>query len=43
MTSEWSLDVYYKGLDDPKLAEDTALLEENIRALNAVAQDWQEA
>ena len=43
MTSEWSLDVYYKGLDDPKLAEDTALLEENIRALNAVAQEWQEA
>ena len=30
MYNEWSLDVFYKGIDDPALATDMANLEENV-------------
>lgn len=32
MYNEWSLEVFYKGIDDPALASDLARLEENIAA-----------
>ena len=30
MYNEWSLDIFYKGADDPRLAEDMKKLEENV-------------
>ena len=32
MSYEWSLDVFYKGIDDPNLAADMAKLEEKTAA-----------
>ena len=37
MNSEWSLDVLYKGFDDPRLAQDMAKVDEKIAELNALA------
>ena len=30
MYNEWSLDVFYKGMNDPALASDMAKLEETV-------------
>lgn len=37
MNSEWSLDVLYKGFDDPKYAQDLALLDACIAKVNEFA------
>ena len=37
MNSEWSLDVLYKGFDDPKYAQDLALLDACIAMVNVFA------
>lgn len=33
MNTEWSLEVYYKGYEDPAFAEDFELLQKNAQAL----------
>ena len=39
MNTEWSLEVYYKGYEDPAFAEDFELLQKNAQALeNALGQ-----
>lgn len=38
MNSEWSLDVLYKGFDDPKFTSDMASLDEFIAKVNAFAE-----
>ena len=30
MYNEWSLEIFYKGIDDPALAEDISTLEKNV-------------
>ncbi len=42
MNSEWSLDILYKGFDDPKFAGDMAKLDELIAALNALPAEFPE-
>ena len=37
MNSEWSLDILYKGYDDPKFAADMAKLDERCARLNELA------
>ena len=39
MNSEWSLDVLYKGYDDPQFAEDSAKLDEAIARTNRFADE----
>lgn len=39
MNYEWSLDVLYKGYDDPKFAEDSAKLDEAIARTNRFADE----
>lgn len=39
MNSKWSLDVLYKGYDDPKFAADEARLEQLIKQFSAFAAD----
>lgn len=39
MNKEWSLDVLYKGYDDPKYAEDEKELDELIKELDVFASD----
>lgn len=43
MYNEWSLDILYRGIDDPKLSEDVALLEKAIadykQAIGALSYD----
>lgn len=38
MYDRWSLDIFYKGADDPAISEDMALLESTIAQYNAAAQ-----
>ena len=33
MNTEWSLEVYYKGYEDPAFAEDFELLQKNAQTL----------
>ena len=40
MTKEWSLDVLYTGLDDPKFAADQERLDGLTEQLNALAESW---
>lgn len=40
MTNEWSLDVLYSGLDDPKFAADQEKLDGLIDRLIALANEW---
>ena len=39
MNYEWSLDVLYKGYDDPKFAEDSAKLDEALARTNKFAEE----
>ena len=41
MYDRWSLDVLYKGLDDPKFAEDRKKLSEAIEEMIALADEWE--
>ena len=41
MYDRWSLDVLYKGLDDPKFAEDRKTLTAMIDEMNALAEEWE--
>ena len=41
MYDRWSLDVLYKGLDDPKFAEDRKKLTAMIDEMNALADEWE--
>ncbi len=41
MYDRWSLDVLYKGLDDPKFAEDRKTLTVMIDEMNALADEWE--
>lgn len=42
MNSEWSLDILYKGYDDPKFAADMAKLDECIALINALPEKLSE-
>ena len=42
MNSEWSLEVYYKGYEDPAFAEDFELLQKNAQALETVLEQARE-
>ena len=41
MYDRWSLDVLYKGLDDPKFSEDRKKLSEAIEEMIALADEWE--
>ena len=41
MYDRWSLDVLYKGLDDPKFSEDRKKLSEAIEEMIALSDSWE--
>ncbi len=38
MNSEWSLDVLYKGFDDPKFSEDLTSFEKKAKELDEISK-----
>ena len=42
MNTEWSLEVYYKGYEDPAFAEDFELLQKNAQALETALEQARE-
>ena len=43
MYNEWSLEIFYKGIDDPALAEDLATLEGNVAAYKKLISELSDA